>query len=79
MDPALQARELAERLRAARKKANAAASHMSSEQIMEQMFRNGSDRKPNPFLNGELQLVGLSPGYSKSAVRSSCPTKPSPR
>jgi hypothetical protein len=66
MDPVLQAPELAERLRAARKRAYAASSNMTAEEMMEQMFRNGSDVKPNPFLNGELRLVGRSKSTSSS-------------
>jgi len=51
---------LASRLRMARLKASAQGSKLTSQEVMETMFRNGSDRKPNPFLNGELRLVGSS-------------------
>jgi hypothetical protein len=60
MNTATQAQQLAERLRKARLKASDRNSPLTYQQAMEQMFRNGSDRKPNPFLNGELTLVGLS-------------------
>lgn len=43
---------LAERLRKARDKAWRDGFSMTSEQAMEQMFRNGSDRKPNPWYRG---------------------------
>ena len=52
MDEILQAQLLAERLRKARDKAWRAGFSMTSEEAMEQMFRNGSDRKPNPWYRG---------------------------
>jgi hypothetical protein len=47
-----QAQDLAAKLRKARQKAWHSGSEMTSEQAMEQMFRNGSDRKPNPWYRG---------------------------
>ncbi len=47
-----QAQELANRLRKAREKAWRRGFSMTSEEAMEQMFRNGSDRKPNPWYRG---------------------------
>jgi hypothetical protein len=44
--------QLADRLRKARLKASSIGSKMNSRQAMEQMFRNGSDRKPNPWYHG---------------------------
>lgn len=52
MNGAQQARELADRLRIAREKAWRSGFSMTSEEAMEQMFRNGSDRKPNPWYRG---------------------------
>jgi len=47
-----QAAALAERLRKARHKAWLAGFSMTGDEAMEQMFRNGSDRKPNPWYRG---------------------------
>jgi hypothetical protein len=47
-----QTQQLAERLRKARDKAWRAGLSMTSEQAMEQMFLNGSDKKPNPWYRG---------------------------
>jgi hypothetical protein len=47
--------QLAEILRKVRQQASAKSSSMTSEQVMEQMFRNGSDRKPNPWYRGPGQ------------------------
>jgi hypothetical protein len=47
-----QAQELADRLRKARQEAWREGFSMTSEEAMEQMFRNGSDRKPNPWYRG---------------------------
>ncbi|KAB2638880.1 MAG: hypothetical protein DVB26_07465 [Verrucomicrobia bacterium] len=44
--------ELAEKLRKARQQASVNTSKMTSAQVMEQMFRNGSDKKPNPWYRG---------------------------
>jgi hypothetical protein len=52
MDGIIQAQQLAERLRKARRKAWLSGLRLTSEQAMEQMFRNGSDRKPNPWYHG---------------------------
>ena len=50
--PPMNALELAEKLRKARQQASAKCSGMTSAQVMEQMFRNGSDKKPNPWYRG---------------------------
>ena len=47
-------------LRKARHKAWLEGFKKTSQEKMETMWRNGSDVKPNPFLNGELILVGCS-------------------
>ena len=47
--------QLAEKLRKVRQQASANTSGMTSAQVMEQMFRNGSDRKPNPWYRGPGQ------------------------
>jgi len=52
MDGVTQAQLLAQRLRKARRQASLSGSRLSSEQVMERMFRNGSDRKPNPWYPG---------------------------
>lgn len=49
---------LAKRLRQARKAASEQSAKLSSQQVMDQMFKNGSDRKQNPFLTGEWKLIG---------------------
>ena len=43
---------LAERLRKARHKASLSGSRLTSDQVMKQIFSNGSDRKPNPWYRG---------------------------
>jgi hypothetical protein len=55
-----QAQKLADRLRMARDKAWQDSFSMTSEQAMEQMFRNGSDRKPNPWYRGPGKTDGSS-------------------
>lgn len=50
--------EHTERIRAARLKAWRAGSALTSQQAMERMWKNGSDRKQNPFLTGEIILIG---------------------
>jgi hypothetical protein len=52
MDGILQAQLLAARLRKARDKAWREGFSLTSEEAMEKMFRNGSDRKPNPWYRG---------------------------
>ena len=52
MYPQMNPLELAEKLRKARQQASAKSSNMTSAQVMEQMFRNGSDKKPNPWYRG---------------------------
>jgi hypothetical protein len=52
MNGILQAQLLTERLRKARDKAWRASFSMTSEEMMEQMWRNGSDKKPNPWYRG---------------------------
>jgi hypothetical protein len=47
--------ELAAKLRQARLQASAKTSSMTSAQVMDQMFRNGSDKKPNPWYHGPAQ------------------------
>lgn len=47
-------------LRKARHKAWLEGSKKTSQEKMETMWRNGSDVKPNPFLNGELELCDSS-------------------
>jgi hypothetical protein len=42
-------------LRQARHKASLSGSRLTSEQVMERMFRNGSDRKPNPWYHGRAK------------------------
>jgi hypothetical protein len=59
---------LAERLRKARAKAWREGFSMTSEEAMEQMFRNGSDRKPNPWYHGpESQTDSLTQEDSESS------------
>ena len=49
-----------EHIRKARHKAWLEGFKKTPQEIMETMWRNGSDVKPNPFLNGELTLVDSS-------------------
>jgi hypothetical protein len=46
-----------EHIRKARHKAWLEGFKKTPQEIMETMWRNGSDRKPNPFLNGEITLI----------------------
>ena len=52
--------QLAERLRQARRKASPATSKTDSRMLMERMFRNGSDKKPNPWFHGREKADGSS-------------------
>lgn len=49
-----------EHIRRARHKAWLEGFKKTSQEKMETMWRNGSDVKPNPFLNGELELCDSS-------------------
>ena len=45
-------------LREQRYKAWLSGLRLSGPEVMEQMFRNGSDRKPNPYFDGRKKPVG---------------------
>ncbi|MCB1093432.1 MAG: hypothetical protein KDL87_17975 [Verrucomicrobiae bacterium] len=49
-----------ETLRALRSKLSSRAKNLTPRQKLEQMWRHGSDRRLNPYLNGQRKLVGSS-------------------
>ncbi|MFZ9941908.1 MAG: hypothetical protein ACO3F7_07130 [Luteolibacter sp.] len=60
MKAKVQAQKLAEKLAKARQKASVSGSLMTSDQAMEMMFHNGSDRKPNPWYRGPEKMAASS-------------------